>query len=705
VADTYNHAIRKITPAGEVTTLAGSPGITGMTDGPVSTSRFSHPYGVVVDSEGAIYVSDSHNLVIRKIASGTVTTLAGAAGMEGFNDGVGDAARFGLILGIAAGPEGAIYLADTSNHLIRTINTSRVVTTIAGRPIVPGSTDGLNRAARFHFPNGIAADNHGNVYVSDSANHVIRKISASGLVSTLAGSAGQPGSADLAGAAARFSFPLGMAADDSGNIYVADSENHTIRKITASGSVSTLAGLAGNAGTADGAGASARFRSPFAVALDSQGTIYVGDTWNHTIRKITPAGVVTTLAGSPGSTGSTDGVGAAARFSWPEGVGVDSHGNVYVADDGNHTVRKVTPDGAVTTLAGSPGMIGSADGAGSEARFSYPFGLAVDRADNIYVVDAANHTVRKITPAGMVSTIGGVAGSYGNVDGTGISSRFNSPASIAVDASGVLFVSDSKNHSIRRISRAIADYPVTDRPIAAVGSALQLDVADCTTTSWSWSITRYPATSSAALSSTVARNPTLVPDTEDYFRVRMQGSNAARQVAIRDLLIESDGSPPTLTLINPLPGQTISHPLLTLEASAADNKQVAGVWCQVNGMNWIPAVQEISSTHWKAFLPLSAGPNTLRAYAIDIAGNKSPTNSIDVLSPSSFTLRLNLPQSASPMDFSLEVSPGTKGQLQVSENLFQWTTIASFEADKPLMHFRDVTAPNHQLRFYRALVP
>ena len=232
----------------------------------------------------------------------------------------------------------------------------------------PGA-DGTGSAARFYFPNGVAVDSAGNVYVADTNNYTIRKITPSGVVSTLAGLAGSPGSADGTGSAARFNDPYGVAVDSAGNVYVADTGNNTIRKITPSGVVSTLAGLAGSIGSADGTGSAARFFQPYGVAVDSAGNVYVADTNNNTIRKITPSGVVSTLAGLAGSFGSADGTGSAARFYYPEGVAVDSAGNVYVADTGNDTIRKITPSGVVSTLAGLAGSIGSADGTGSAARF------------------------------------------------------------------------------------------------------------------------------------------------------------------------------------------------------------------------------------------------------------------------------------------------------------------------------------------------
>ena len=233
-------------------------------------------------------------------------------------------------------------------------------------------------------------------------------------ITTLAGQVGVGGYADGAGTQAQFRLPNSVAVDSAGNVYVADTANNTIRKITPNGVVSTLAGVSGSHGSADGIGGNARFWAPFGIAVDRSGNVYVADTGNNTIRKITPNGVVSTLAGLAGHPGSKDGIGANARFRNPWGVAVDDAGNVFVADMSNDTIRKITPTGVVSTLAGQAGISGSLDGVGTSAQFNNPFAIAVDSADNIYVSDSANDTIRKITPSGAVSTLAGLPGYAGS---------------------------------------------------------------------------------------------------------------------------------------------------------------------------------------------------------------------------------------------------------------------------------------------------
>jgi sugar lactone lactonase YvrE len=298
-----------------------------------------------------------------------------------------------------------------------------------------GSADGTGTSARFSHPRGVAVDNVGNVYVADNFNSTIRKVTPAGVVTTVARE-----------------LCLGVAVDSAGNIYAVGPYN-TIRKLTPAGVVTTLAGLAGSHGSADGTGSAARFFYPDGVAVDSAANVYVTDSSNSTIRRVTPSGVVTTLAGLAGSHGSADGTGTAARFNEPTGVAVDSAGNVYVTDLKDSTIRKVTPAGVVTTLAGLAGSWGSADGTGSAARFFYPDGVAVDSAANVYVTDSGNSTIRRVTPSGVVTTLAGLAGlpmGHRYADGTGRAARFQALAGVAVDSSGNIYVADPGNNNIRK---------------------------------------------------------------------------------------------------------------------------------------------------------------------------------------------------------------------------------------------------------------
>jgi len=325
------------------------------------------------------------------------------------------------------------------------------MTVVAGQVGVAGYADGAGALAQFRLPNNLTLDHLGNVYVADTANNVIRKIAPDGTVSTLAGLAGTHGDADGKGTKARFWAPFGIAVDGSGNVYVADTANNVIRKITPEGLVSTLAGEAGHPGKADGTGSSARFRNPWDVAVDSAGNVVVADMSNDTIRRITPSGQTTTIAGDAGMSGSVDGFANNARFNDPFAVAVDRAGNIYVSDSADDTIRKINPEGTVITLAGLVGYAGTNDGNADVARFWNPQGLAVDAAGNVYVADTGNNAVRKITPTGVVSTLPTSAGANNVAGKASEISQLSNPGGVAVDAAGNVYIADTNNHCVRKL--------------------------------------------------------------------------------------------------------------------------------------------------------------------------------------------------------------------------------------------------------------
>ena len=463
VTDAANYTIRKIVIAtGKVTTLAGTAGAAGSDDGSGATARFSFPQGVTSDGAGNLYVTDSGNNTIRRIviATGKVTTLAGSAGAAGSDDGSGAKARFTFPRGVASDGVGNLFVADSVSNTIRQIVIATgAVTTLTGSAGLMGNSDGTRADALFDGPGDVASDGAGSLIVADTNNHAIRAVViASGAVTTLAGSASSAGRDNGPATTARFQAPIGVASDEAGNLLVADSGNHAIRKIVlATQTVSTLAGFAGKAGSDDGTGAGALFDDPQGVASDGAGNLFVADSGNHTIRRVVLAtGVVTTLAGDPTTPGSDDGAGSAAQFNTPVALVCDGAGNLFVADSGNHTIRKVAiADRVVTTVAGSPGIPGSADGMAATARFDTPSGLAVDRAGNLFVADTGNRTIRRLAMAtAAVSTLAGSVGTAGDDDGLGTAARFDTPGALVCDSAGNLFVADSGKNTIRKIHLA-----------------------------------------------------------------------------------------------------------------------------------------------------------------------------------------------------------------------------------------------------------
>ena len=313
-----------------------------------------------------------------------------------------------------------------------------------------GSADGLGVSARFNQPHYLALDAGSNLFVTDTGNSTIRRITPAGIVSTYVGVPGANLYIDGVATLARFVAPTGIFAASNGTLLITEVNSHTLRFVTATREVATAGGSTGLAGSIDAFLESARFSQPTGIVIDSNQNTFIADTANHTIRKVTLASAVTTIAGTAGQVGTTDGFGNAARFNRPRGLAIDRNNNLYVTDSSNHTIRRISPDGNVTTIAGLGGFSGSNDGSSTGARFNTPWGVAVDSNGTLYVADTGNHTIRRITPSGVVTTIGGVAGSAGHAEGNTTQARFASPIGLAVDAAGSIYVAVRDNHLIAR---------------------------------------------------------------------------------------------------------------------------------------------------------------------------------------------------------------------------------------------------------------
>lgn len=406
VADTNNNEIRKITPQGVVTTLIGpKAGLYG-------------PSGIAVNAAGTVYVSNTYGGAIQQITpAGVMTTLTSSFGSS-------CAEPWGLIVSAAA----TIYVAD--NAAIQEVAPGGAVTTVAGvcQPVGP------DVAAGFFGATDIAMDATGTMYVTDRFNNRIVKVTSAGVMTTFAGAASANGNADGTGAAALFNYPSAVVADASGNVYVADYGNSAIRMVTPQGVVTTLGvQLAGK---------------PSGIAIGGDNSLYI--TLLQEVDKISPQGVLTKFAG--GAAGSADGTAGAAQFNAPAGAAINSAGVLYVADSGNCTVRAITPAGVVTTLAGMAGQcIASVDGSGSAARFQGPYSIAVDAVGNIFVSDVTQYVaqgstmqvlIRKVTPQGTVTTI----------VPNGTISVITGGGALSCDGAGNLYVADSNHHEIRKVT-------------------------------------------------------------------------------------------------------------------------------------------------------------------------------------------------------------------------------------------------------------
>ena len=506
-----------------ITAVAGS-GFTGSVDGPAASASFQAPRGLAHDASGNIYVADSGNHTIRLVTpDGTVSTVAGLAGSSGNLDGTGGVARFSTPTAIAIGPDGDLYVAEQGSHLIRRVTSAGVVTTYAGS--TQGYADGAPGAAQFSFPDAIVVASNGDLYIADSGNSRIRRIvrsgNVAGAVQTFAGSGpSSSGDRDGVGTAAVLISPQAMAlrgntltvrdstgllrqidltsaavttllgkptamfvhagdvdgpaataeVNSFGGIAIAPNggfmlaDYRAVRSVSAAGDVKTIAITSAPGATPTGTGVLAQL--PFCVpgggsslTVDPAGNVDISDGCTRQVRRISPAGVVTLAAGLAGGIGGSDpfatgldnnGVGSGAQFLGTLGYSIasDSSGALYVSDYAG--IRKIAPDNTTTSFAGSVGSFGAANGAGTAARFNAAFGMAVDAGGNLFVADAANNAVRRVDPAGNVTTYAGAFGQSTRVDGPIAMARFEAPTAVAFASDGSLYVGD--NGSLRRIS-------------------------------------------------------------------------------------------------------------------------------------------------------------------------------------------------------------------------------------------------------------
>lgn len=457
IADQRNHRIRKVNTSGVISTVAGngSPGFSG--DGGVATNAsLNFPQGVTIDSSGNLYIADSVNRRIRKVdTSGVISTVAGdGSGGPGVDGGAATSAGLTFPTSVAIDSIGNLYIADEYNLRIRKVSASGVISTVAGNGLVGASGDGgAATSARLDSPRSVAVDSVGNLYIADSGNGRIRKVSASGVISTVAGGGSGGNSSGDGGAAtsANLIRPSGVAVDNADNLYIADPEGRSIRKVSTSGVISTVVG-----GVNDAAGNPTFLLYPFGVTVDTAGNIFIADPQDRHIRKMSASRIFSTVAGN-GITGGFGGDGEAATrasLRFPKGVVADGVGNFYIADTENHRIRKVSASGVISTVAGNGEAGFSGDGgAATSARVSNPIGVAIDSAGNLYIADELNHRVRKVSTSGVISTVAGNGSSGFSGDGQpAISASLFYPRGVALDLAGNLYIADSLNDRIRKVN-------------------------------------------------------------------------------------------------------------------------------------------------------------------------------------------------------------------------------------------------------------
>jgi sugar lactone lactonase YvrE len=657
----------------------------------------------IVTPPPSLAVASNYNATLTAIVSGTTPlyyqwyrngAIFGSRGTASTSV----ALTFNLADATAAGSYTLVVsnfmnVATSSPPAVLTVEPALAIFTFAGQSS-RGTNDGFGSSARFGYPSGLAVDGAGNVYVADSWFHTIRKITPAGFVSTLAGMPGVGGTNDGPGSSAQFHTPDRLAVDTSGNVYVADYGNNTIRKVTPAGVVSTLAGCPGVTGSSDGIGSSARFSSPEGVAVDALGNVYVGDATNATVRKITPDGVVTTLAGQAGVRGLRDGAGTNALFTFPNGLAVDGGGNVYVADGAgvflggtNNAIRKITPAGVVATLAGSASA-GEIDGFGGSALFTEPDSVALDGAGNVYVADFYGETIRKVTPDGSVDTLAGKATVTGSTDGTGKAARFYYPNGVAVDAAGNVYIADRANGTVRK------GVPNYGQPIITVQPQSLTNVAGSTATfsatliggsplSFQWQFNGTNLTGGAGITGSQTSSLTL--------------SNALMTNAGSYVLVITNafGSATSVVAVLSVSQATAAITLANLTQAYDGTPKAVSVTTVPAGL--LPIVTYNGSLD----APTTPGSYTVVAVVADPNYQGCTTNTLFI---SSWLVGAGRNSSSGQFEFSFSTAPDFNYTILVSSNLQTWEPAWDIKGSGGPVSIRDPDAVSCPQRYYRVRI-
>ena len=625
IADWGNHRIRQVSAAGTITTLAGtgSQGFSG-DNGTATAATLNFPYSVAVDVAGAVYIADSVNQRIRKVAGGIIYPVAGNGTRALAGDGgPASSASFNQPQGVAIDANGNVFVGDTFNNRVRRVAPGGTVSTVAGSGFYKFSGDGgAAIGASLNGPQGLAADSAGRFYLADLRNHRVRRVNAGGVIATVAGSGTQGFAGDGGPAtAAALNSPAAVALDAVGNIYVADTSNNRVRKIDVNGIITTLAG-AGVAGYSGDSGPAniATLNRPGGVAADTAGNVYIADSGNHAIRKVNAAGSISTLAGNgvPGSSGD-NGPAAVALLNSPGGLAVDSAGNLYVADTANHRVRRITPGGTISTVAGNGTAGNTGDGgAATAASLNMPGAVALDSNGALLIADTFNHRVRRVA-GGIISALAGngTAGFAGD-GGPAAAAALNQPLGVAVDSLGNVLIADTLNDRVREVFATTPSFSVSPASLSfsvaagtpAVGarfvdvssSATGLAwIAAATTESGGAWLVVSPASGAAPASIGVSVNVAgLAPG--KYRGSVLVAASAAMPPFLSvfvDLAVEA-ASAPTLT---------VEPAELTIEAPAGSNAPISrSIRVSNSGggtLNWTAEWHSLQAVQWLSVSPAS----------------------------------------------------------------------------------------------------
>lgn len=457
IADTYNHVVRKVNPAGIITTFAGSWYGYGGDGGPATSARLANPVGLAVDGAGNLFIADLSNHRVRKVDTAGIITTAAGTGLPGYSGDGGPAtsARMEGPWGVAVGDDENLFIADHDLHRVRKVDSAGIISTVAGNGSYGyGGDGGPAISASLRNPVDVAVDGAGNLFIADLRNQRIRKVDSAGIITTMAGSGSYGHDGDGGPAtSARLAFPSGVAVDGAGNVLIADRGNSYIRKVDTAGIIHSIAGNGFAHFFGEGIPAiRALFQYPTSIAADGAGNLFIADRENRRVRKVDAAGVVSTVAGT--GVNGYRGDGGPATDAWLSdnwSVAVDGAGNLFIGDGSR--VRKVDVTGTITTVAGTNVWgYGGDGGPATDARLYRVRGLAVDGAGQLYIADSENSRIRKVDAAGIITTVAGNGTpAYGGDGGPATLASLRRPYDVALDATGNLFIADRDDHRVRRV--------------------------------------------------------------------------------------------------------------------------------------------------------------------------------------------------------------------------------------------------------------
>ena len=444
--------VRKVTLDGIINTIVGPGERSYCGDGgPATQACFDRPLAIAVDAGGNLYISDSSNHRVRMVNSaGMISTIAGN-GQQSFegDGGLAAQASVGSPGDLALDTAGNLYVVESAFNRVRMVTPQGIIRTVAGNGTKGFGGDGVRAVSGPLSPSGIAVDAAGNLYIAEYENKRVRKVTPQGIITTVAGTGDTGLRGDGGPATQAWLEPTDVAVDAARNLYISDSNR--LRKVTPDGIINTIAG----GGTGDGGPAYKARLSPLAdVTLDSDGNLYIAEAGAHRVRRVAPDGTIHTAAGMAIAGYAGDDVPATdALLNTPSGVAVDRAGNLYIADTDNNRIRKVDQSGIISTFAGTgvPGLSGDG-GLATIARLSSPRGLALDSFGNLYIADTGNHRIRMVTPSGVISTVAGSDPGSAGDGGPATQAKLRDPSRIAVDPDGSLYIADTSNSRIRKVA-------------------------------------------------------------------------------------------------------------------------------------------------------------------------------------------------------------------------------------------------------------